>query len=437
MVAELPKGISRIVQSKLKKKRIAEMDHGESEDLTDKRIVYRRSLVGRRERVKEGDKTPKERDRITAFVVKPYESAILVQMGKLIGVIPEGLYEIEKSFQYTGTEIIWVEKTEFKTHWGLSDIYLKDNIKIGAHGHLIAKISNLKNFVLNVVSSKQKVERDQVDEFIHEYVKQAYRQVIGDHTIDDVLQSQGKDIVKQKVQAKLFDLLDHWGIEVINLEIEGFKLPEGYEIRAEKAWEAAKVEDEIELVKLRAKKVVEISRTESYVERDKMKDEIEKLRVERELKQAQMGVEQVGDTYQAEVESQRESIRAKTHLDIKEREAELDLGIKERELRAETDREVRLKQADAGILDKDREQERFLVKTEADRDVGIAQATGIGGVKIQKKKEYKLKMAELNKKIDQLNEFLASGKMTKDVYKKQYERIEKELSKYEQKLSIL
>ena len=113
MVEELPNGIRKTFKSKLtsKKIKIAEMVHETSRDLAEKRIVYRLALASKHEQ-------NKKEEYITAFVVKGYENAILVQLGKTIGVLNEGIYDIDKGFQYTGTEIIWVEKTEFKTKWG-------------------------------------------------------------------------------------------------------------------------------------------------------------------------------------------------------------------------------------------------------------------------------------------------------------------------------
>ena len=216
MVEELPNGIRKTFKSKLtsKKIKIAEMVHETSRDLAEKRIVYRLALAGKHEQ-------NKKEEYITAFVVKGYENAILVQLGKTIGVLNEGIYEIDKGFQYSGTEIIWVEKTEFKTKWGLPEVYLKDNIKISVHGSLLIRIADPINLMLNVVSGKQTVTRKDVDDFIFDTVVETYRQVLGDLKIDEVIRS--RDEVKQLVQAKIFDLLSHWGIELINLEIEGMK----------------------------------------------------------------------------------------------------------------------------------------------------------------------------------------------------------------------
>jgi len=257
MTEEIPDGIHQTQVSKLlkgkKDVKIAEMIHETSQDLSDKRIVFRLSLA-------EKDEKGREIFPYSAFTVKPYESAILFQLGQYAGIVPEGLWEIDKQYIHSSSEIIWIDNTEFKTRWGITDVYLSDKIKIGAYGSLLVKISNPKDFVLNVVSSKQIVEKEQVDKFIFDLVVQSYKDVLGNLTIDDVIRS--RDDIKEKVYWKLNDFLTHWGIKLINLEIEGFKLPEEYEElgriamttvvkKAEKASERELIQEDIETVKIK------------------------------------------------------------------------------------------------------------------------------------------------------------------------------------------
>ncbi|MFX0070201.1 MAG: SPFH domain-containing protein [Candidatus Hermodarchaeota archaeon] len=253
----IPEGIQRTQISKLakgkKEVKIAEMIHESSTDLSEKRVVYRLSFAGNN-----------ELEKYSVFVVKGYETAILIQLGQFAGIIPEGIWKIDKKFLYSGTEIIWIDKTEFKTRWGLTDIYLKDNIKIGAHGSLLLKIKDPKNFVLNIVSSKQVVEKDQVDDFIYELVTQSYNEVLGEFTIDDVIRN--RQNVKNLVSEKLNGFLKHWGIELINLEVEGFKLPEEFD----------KI-GEIEMVS-------KVQKLEKIKERDLLKEDIETSKLRKELK---------------------------------------------------------------------------------------------------------------------------------------------------------
>ncbi len=194
MSEEIPDGIKKTQVAELLKgssdARIAEMIHETSEDLSEKRIVYRLPIA-------EADKNGKIKSYYPAFSVKSYETAILFQLSQYIGTIQEGIWEFGEMYIHPSTEIVWIDTTEFKTRWGATDIYLSDGIKIGAFGSLLLKISNPKNFVMNVVSSKKIIEREQVDKFIFDVVVQSYKEVLSEFKVEDVIKS--RDEIKMKV----------------------------------------------------------------------------------------------------------------------------------------------------------------------------------------------------------------------------------------------
>ncbi len=260
MTEEIPEGIKNVQIAKLlkdkKDARIAEMLHETSQELSDKRIVFRLPIA-------ETDDKGKIINFYQAFSVKGYESAIIFQLGQYAGIIPEGLWQISKDFIHSTTEVIWIDKTEFKTKWGATNIYLSDNINIGAFGSLLLKVSNPKDFVLNVVSGKQLIEKTQVDKFIFDLVVQTYKEVLGGFTIDEVIRN--RDDIKEKTFWKLKDFLAHWGLEVINLEVEGFKLPPEYE----------------ELGKIAM--TTKIKQAEKTSERDLFKLDVETTKLKKEL----------------------------------------------------------------------------------------------------------------------------------------------------------
>ncbi len=434
MVEEIPKGIRRSAKDKLlsRKMVIAEMEHEESASLAEKRIIFRKVLSGKGEKSKEADK-------ITAFIVKAYETAILLQLGKVAGVLGEGIYEIEKEFQYSGTDIIWINKTEFQTRWGASDVYLSDSIKIGAFGSLIVKISDPKNFVLNVVAGKQVVERKAVDDFIFAQVVATYKDVLGGFTIDDVIRS--RDTVKQKVTAKLFDILSHWGIELITLEVEGFKLPEGYEQIGEMSLEEKLEKARLAKTKTSMKGAVELDtlKTELEIEKEKakiksateleregrsvMKEQIETLRLKRELEASKRDITSDDRSF----ERQQELASSQTHYD----KAKYDSGAKQ--IHGAVDVDLLEKKSSAEVAGKAR-----ITQIEADRDVNIAQAKAKGKdideKGKEKQKEVKKQINELKQKMSQFDDLLAQGKVSSDIYKMRMDRMEKDLKDLENKL---
>lgn len=427
MVDEIPNGIHRSVKDQLLKRKIkiVEMEHEESGDLSEKRIIYRRSLVGKKEK-------GRDEDRISAFVVKGYETAILVQLGKTVGELSEGVYEIDKEFQYTGTEIIWINRTEFLTRWGAADIYLKDNIKIGARGSLIVKISAPKNFVLNVVAGKQIVERKQIDNFVFNLVVQTHKEILQEFTIDEVIRS--REAVKSKAQAKLFDLLTHWGLELVTLEIEGFNLPKEFEKLGEITMESKvakagmlhakdtdilKTEVELEKEKAKIKSKAELTKEERAI----MKEEIETLRLKREYEAAHRDIE--GD--KRGFERQQGMLESQTGFD----KAKYDAGAKQ--IHGTVDVDLEEKKSVAKIAGAEKVK---IAEIEANRDVKKAEL----GQKDKDKKEEKEKgiksqIKELKEKMDKFDEMLAEGKISDDIYKMRVSRIEKELKDLESKLT--
>jgi len=399
MVGEIPRGISRSLKDKVlgKKLKIAEMMHETSADLSEKRVVYRLALTGKKE-------AGKREEKVSAFIVKAYESAILLQLGKFIGIIPEGVWEIEKEFQYTGTEIIWVDKTEFKTRWGLADIYLNDNIKVGAHGSLVVKISEPKNFVLNVVSNKQIVDRGQVDKFIFEHVGQSYKDILGGFSINDVIRS--RDMIKQKVNAKLYDLLTHWGIELINMEIEGFKLPEEFE-------EIGQVSMETSLEKQKA-----------ISDRERIKEEIETVKIQSELEAQKREIEANRKGFereQAVIDSQIGYEKAKYDAKAKEIEGTVSVELLEKQQKAKAAGDVAKIEVTGDKMAKIVEAQAGVDKSQED-------------LKRERQQKIKQEISELKEKLNKFDDLLAEGKLSEDIYKVRVSRIEKELKDLETKL---
>jgi len=434
MVEELPNGIHKTLKNKLtsKKIKIAEMIHETSRDLAEKRVVYRLALVGKQEK-------NKSEEYITAFVVKGYENAILVQLGKTVGILNEGIYEIDKGFQFTGTEIIWIDKTEFKTKWGLPEVYLKDNIKISTHGSLLVRVTNPRSFLLNVVSGKQNVTRKDVDDFIFDTVVETYREVLGGLKIDEVLRS--RDEIKQQVQAKLFDLLSHWGIELINLEIEGMKLPKEFEelgkiamdkhlAKEKKAHAKEAMIEELEMEKLRTKR----EKLDLQKEKQKMREEIELVKLEREISAEKRKIVSDDKSFSRE----QTVLDAQSGLETAEFDSEaqkLQGGVQAEVMGK---REVAKVAGEVELIKTKGDSSGQLTKLEADRDVQIAQAQA--GVKDKKSKPSKQeelireKISELKEKLEKFDDLLTEGKISEDIYKMRIIRIEKELKTLENKL---
>ena len=436
MVEQLPDGIKRSLKDKLMKKKvtIAEMVHKDSENLDDKTIVYSRKLTGEKENGKEGD-------RITAFVVKGYESCILIQLGRTVGLLPEGFYEIDKNFQFSGTEIVWIDITEFRTKWGLSNLYLKDNFKIAAHGILLVKISDPRKFFLNVVSGKKLVDKEDVDKFIFDFVVQTYREVLGECTVQEVMKN--REDIKQKVQAKLYDLLDHWGISLINLEIIGLKLPEKFEKLSDLA-----IDKQIQKEKLSTEREA----LEQNLEMDSLKDTVASRKKERKLDEELQLMDKKKKLAKKEIEltsiektfdREQSILDAQTDYEKTKYEILTEKGLGDVKTDLLGKQEEAKVSGDARMLKLNTEKDITLAKIGAEKDVKIARAKAKmdDEDELQKKglekkrKEVKKEIAKLKEKLDKFDDLFAEGKISEDTYKLRINRIEKELKDLEEKLN--
>ena len=434
MVEKIPTGIKRTLKDKLvgKKVNIAEMVHETTSDLGEKKILFRLALGA-----KDG-KTKKEH-LINGFIVKGYESAILVQLGQTIGVLKEGFYEIDRNFQFTGTEIIWIDNTEFKTKWGVSDVFLKDNISIAAHGSLVIRIGNPAAFLLNVASGKKSISRNQVDEFIHDSVSETYREILGGLTIDEVVRSRAE--IKQNFQVKLYDLFDHWGIELITMEIEGMKLPKEFEQLGRIAMEK-RLKSEIKLQEKEKEKVKHENELSAVKrEKEKIKQQVELTKVQRELAMAERDM----DKDDIDFKREKELIEAKTEYETAKFKSEAKI------LHGSADADVIARKEEAAvagevkIIEAKGNTEADLSEINANRDVKIAMAKAgmLDKEELEKEKKrnektrLEAKISKLKAKIDKFDDMLENGKISEGTYKMRIFRLENELKDLEVKIDTL
>ncbi len=251
-IKELPKGVKKGIFKK--NSNVVSMRHEEGADLGDKRIVDRKALG-------EGEK------KIDGFTVREYEAGILLQLGRFVGVVPSGLWAIDEDLQQTGTEIIWVDTTDFKVRWGFGGQFTGDNKKIGANGEMVLHISDPQAFVMKIVSSKRVVERDQLEEFILGQITTIMRVLFRDYKLEKLLGE--RENFQNVARAKLHDTFTPWGLEMVNLEVLGFNVPEEFEAMSS-----------------------DQARHEREIAREKQQLELERQRIETEKMKREFGREQ-------------------------------------------------------------------------------------------------------------------------------------------------
>ncbi len=161
------------------------------------------------------------------FIVKDPENAILLQSGSLVGVAGSGIYELDKSAKRPGSEIIWVTKREFIIKWGTPGIYTSDNIMIGSYGISRMRVVNPRNFIMNVVSHKQYYSGDELKNWVKQTVVAAVKHVMSLYTIPELLKERRS--LEIQTRSELGPETSRWGLELVGLDIGGFKVPDDYQ----------------------------------------------------------------------------------------------------------------------------------------------------------------------------------------------------------------
>ncbi|HME53423.1 MAG TPA: SPFH domain-containing protein [Candidatus Lokiarchaeia archaeon] len=352
---------------------------------------------------------------IDAFIVRDYEAALFLKTGQFVGLVPPGLWEIEPAAQATGTEIIWVDTTEFQMKWGIplaakgasgSGVVTADFQKVGAFGECMFKIVDPVKFVINLVSEKKSMMQKDLMDFIENTIKNAIKHELGAHKALELVRIQ--DEFETAVRASLQDTIERWGLELKSLQVLGFKLPEGMEETLQKAGAAAAESDQIDLV--------ETKRVEMDIQRSKLAAiKAQKTGAYRKIaKEAAVDEEM----YDAEQDHALDKLKQKQHLEtatIDEMGGDEEL-LQQRMSLQKKKREIDLMNEEANLEKrKVTANEQYLEQDVASRGLDVdLKGAKVSGVKniASKQYDYDLEMAKMDadKEVE-----LAETEMERDV----------------------
>jgi membrane protease subunit (stomatin/prohibitin family) len=161
------------------------------------------------------------------FIVKDPENAVLLQSGTLVGVAGSGIYELDKLAKRPGSEIIWVSKREFVIKWGTPGVLSADNIMIGCYGISRMRVVNPRNFISNVVSHRQYYSSEELKNWVKQTIIGAVKHVMSRYTIPELLRERRS--LEIQTRAELGPETSRWGLELVGLDIGGFKVPDEYQ----------------------------------------------------------------------------------------------------------------------------------------------------------------------------------------------------------------
>lgn len=206
------------------------------------------------------------------FIVKDPENAILLQSGSLVGVAGSGIYQLEKNAKQPGSEIIWVTKREFIIKWGSPGVYTSDNIIIGCYGISRMRVVNPRNFIMNVVSHKQYYSGNELKNWVKQTIIAAVKHVMSRYTVPELLKERRS--LEIQTRSELGPETSRWGLELVGLDIGGFKVPDEYQALLSYEIEKQVLEQQQELAEQRKELDAVVEKVKKYEQMLEQADEM-------------------------------------------------------------------------------------------------------------------------------------------------------------------
>ena len=145
------------------------------------------------------------------FIVKQWEKAAVLRLGKIIGTVEPGLH-------FRVPIIDTVAKVDMRTQTvdlkGQSAI-TKDNISLGVDAVVFMTIEDPEKIITQIVNYRDAVSK---------YAQTAIRNIIGQYNLDDLLES--REEIAIKLKEEIDKLAKDWGIDVTRAGLQDISLPE-------------------------------------------------------------------------------------------------------------------------------------------------------------------------------------------------------------------
>jgi regulator of protease activity HflC (stomatin/prohibitin superfamily) len=145
------------------------------------------------------------------FIVKQWEKAAVLRLGKIIGTVEPGLH-------FKVPIIDTVTKVDMRTQTvdlkGQSAI-TKDNISLGVDAVVFMTIEDPEKIITQIVNYRDAVSK---------YAQTAIRNIIGQYNLDDLLESREEIAIQLKEEIDI--LAKDWGIDIARAGLQDISLPE-------------------------------------------------------------------------------------------------------------------------------------------------------------------------------------------------------------------
>jgi len=144
-------------------------------------------------------------------VAQEYQRAVVFRLGRYIGIKGPGLY-------YLIPILDRAQKVDIRTstvNLEQQETITKDSVTIKVNAVLWFRIVDASKSILQVVNYNQAV---------YQFSVTALRNIIGQHTLDDVLKS--REQINQTLQSIVDAITEPWGIKIEMVEMKDVEIPE-------------------------------------------------------------------------------------------------------------------------------------------------------------------------------------------------------------------
>jgi membrane protease subunit (stomatin/prohibitin family) len=175
-------------------------------------------------------------------IVRENQQAVFFRDGKAYDVLGPGrhtlttlniplLYRVYKVFFDGRTpftaEVVFVNTSKFTIKFGTKQkVMLKDMVPVGSFGTTFLEIGDPKLFVIEIVGNLSRFTEEEVKNFIESFIIEKFIDTLADYTSFEVYRQ--TEETSTKIRAQLRTDMDRFGLEMVDMRIEGVTIPDDY-----------------------------------------------------------------------------------------------------------------------------------------------------------------------------------------------------------------
>ena len=124
-------------------------------------------------------------------------------------------------------EVVFVNTSKFQVKFGTKQmVMLKDMVPVGSFGSTYLQVDDPKLFVIEIVGNLSRFTGEEVKTFVESFIIEKFIDTLADYTSFEVYRQ--TEETSTKIRAQLRMNLDRFGLEIVDMRIEGVTIPDDY-----------------------------------------------------------------------------------------------------------------------------------------------------------------------------------------------------------------